>query len=148
DDAVHTLAAPHRQVSVYPVRDGRVATLFVHETRSPGAAATSEDAGLRDVYGGLGWIVPRLLEASPPHAYHDDVTQVTMPRWSRGRIVLVGDAAYCVSLLAGQGAALAMAGACVLADELAAIGDVPEALRAYEQRLAPLVAKKQRDARR
>jgi 2-polyprenyl-6-methoxyphenol hydroxylase-like FAD-dependent oxidoreductase len=44
--------------------------------------------------------------------------QIRMDTWSRGRVGLVGDAAFCVSLLAGQGSALAMTAAYVLAEEL------------------------------
>jgi len=50
--------------------------------------------------------------------YFDRVSQIRMERWSRGRVALVGDAAFCVSLVAGQGAALAMTAAYVLAGEL------------------------------
>jgi 2-polyprenyl-6-methoxyphenol hydroxylase-like FAD-dependent oxidoreductase len=40
-------------------------------------------------------------------------------RWSCGRVALVGDSAFAPSLLAGQGSALAMTAAYVLAGELA-----------------------------
>ena len=72
-----------------------------------------------------------------------------MPRWRDGRAVLLGDAAFAVSLIAGKGATLAMAGACVLADALA---DWPDAIDAafatYEARLRPWVEAAQRTARR
>jgi 2-polyprenyl-6-methoxyphenol hydroxylase-like FAD-dependent oxidoreductase len=38
--------------------------------------------------------------------------------WWSGRVTLLGDAAFCVSLLGGQGSALAMSAACILAGEL------------------------------
>ena len=57
--------------------------------------------------------------------YFDRVSQIRMPKWSQGRIALVGDAAYCVSLVAGQGSALAMTGAYVLAGELAKASGTP-----------------------
>ena len=67
-----------------------------------------------------------------------------MPTWSRGRTVLVGDAAACPSLLAGQGAALAVIEAYVLAAELARPdGDHTRAFDAYERQLASMVRKKQ-----
>ena len=70
-----------------------------------------------------------------------------MPAWSRGRIALVGDAAFCVSLLAGQGSALAMTAAYVLAGELAASQHEPEeAFRQYEERLRPFIRSKQEAA--
>ena len=51
--------------------------------------------------------------------YFDRVSQINMAKWSQGRVALFGDAAFCVSLLAGQGSALAMTAAYVFAGELA-----------------------------
>ena len=66
-----------------------------------------------------------------------------------GRTVLVGDAAYCPSLLAGEGAAFAMAGAYILAGELQrANGDHVEAFRTYEKQLRAFIEVKQRAAER
>jgi len=63
--------------------------------------------------------------------------------------VLVGDAAYCPSLLAGEGAGLALAGACLLGGELQrAGGDHLKAFRAYELCLRPLIERKQQSAQR
>jgi 2-polyprenyl-6-methoxyphenol hydroxylase-like FAD-dependent oxidoreductase len=81
--------------------------------------------------------------------YLDRVSQIEMPAWSNGRTVLVGDAASCVSLLAGEGTGLAMVHAYILAAELrAAKGDVRRACEGYEKRLRPLMATKQKAARR
>ncbi len=72
-----------------------------------------------------------------------------MPKWSQGRIALVGDAAHCVSLVAGQGSALAMTGAFVLAGELAkASGRHTEAFANYEGILRGFIDAKQRGAER
>ena len=67
-----------------------------------------------------------------------------MPRWSSGRVVLVGDAAACPSLLAGEGSSMAMTEARVLAGELALAGNDPgAAFPAYEARLRAFVETKQ-----
>ena len=72
-----------------------------------------------------------------------------MDCWSRGRVALIGDAASCVSLMAGQGSALAMTAAYVLAGELAqAQGRHDEAFRSYERLLRPFLAIKQKGAER
>lgn len=72
-----------------------------------------------------------------------------MPAWSRNRVALVGDAAYCPSLLAGEGASFAMAGAYLLAGELAASeADHTSAFLRYEWRFKPFLDRKQRSARR
>ena len=55
-----------------------------------------------------------------------------MPSWTRGRMALVGDAAACPSFLAGQGSALAMVEAYMLAAELARRGDHVEAFARYD----------------
>jgi 2-polyprenyl-6-methoxyphenol hydroxylase-like FAD-dependent oxidoreductase len=81
--------------------------------------------------------------------YFDEVAQIELPQRSAGRVVLVGDACQCVSLLAGQGASMAMAGAYILAEELAAAGsDLAAALRRYEEKVKPAIEKKQRAGRR
>ena len=72
-----------------------------------------------------------------------------MDTWSQGRVALIGDACFCPSLLAGQGSALAMTGAYVLAGELKkAGGDYHIAFRNYEQLFYPLIIRKQRAAER
>jgi 2-polyprenyl-6-methoxyphenol hydroxylase-like FAD-dependent oxidoreductase len=72
---------------------------------------------------------------------------VVAPRWSAGRIVLLGDACQCVSLLAGQGASMAMAGAYVLAEELAQADDVERALWRYQRRVQPSIVTRQASGR-
>jgi 2-polyprenyl-6-methoxyphenol hydroxylase-like FAD-dependent oxidoreductase len=73
--------------------------------------------------------------------YFDRVSQIQMDNWSHGRVGLIGDAAFCPSLLAGQGAALAMAAAYLLAGELGRRGSRPqEAFERYEDWLHPFIA--------
>ncbi|MGO8771214.1 MAG: FAD-binding protein [Mycobacterium sp.] len=69
-----------------------------------------------------GWVRPQLLEymRTAPDFYFDEMSQIKMDRWSKGRVALVGDAAYCCSPLSGQGTSVALLGAYILAGELAA----------------------------
>lgn len=105
-------------------------------------------AALRQVYDGMGWEVPEMLgylDEGP--LYFDRVSQIRMPAWSKGHVTLVGDAAACPSLLAGEGTGLAMTEAYVLAGELhAAGGDVALAFRRYEEKLSAFVAGEQKGA--
>ncbi|HEU5330807.1 MAG TPA: FAD-dependent monooxygenase, partial [Thermomicrobiales bacterium] len=98
----------------------------------------------------LGWVVPDLLAAvaAAPTLYADVVAQSVVPLWSAGRVTLAGDAAGCVSLLAGQGASLAMAEAYALAAALAEAATVPDALVRYEARVRPTVDRTQAGGRR
>jgi 2-polyprenyl-6-methoxyphenol hydroxylase-like FAD-dependent oxidoreductase len=104
---------------------------------------------LARVFGGVGWECPRILQAMQGAIgiYFDRVSQIRMNRWSTGRVAPVGDAAACVSLLAGEGTGLAMGEAYVLAGELCACGgDHRLAFARYEQRMMPLLARKQASA--
>jgi 2-polyprenyl-6-methoxyphenol hydroxylase-like FAD-dependent oxidoreductase len=69
--------------------------------------------------------------------------------WSRGRVTLVGDAAFCISLLGGQGSALAMVAAYILACELRRTnGDYASAFARYQALFGPFVLQKQDGALR
>ena len=142
------LSVPDRQFGLYAIRGGRIASFFVH--RTPDATPDDACGALHRIYGDLGWLAPATL----PHCgetcatYYDQVAQVEMLQWSKDRVTLVGDACQAVSLLAGQGASLAMLGALVLADELGKDRPVEESLAQYEARLQPVIAKKQKEARK
>ena len=137
-----------RQMGFYGLRDGRVTAFAVHRTPDP-TLPDDVRATVRDTYGGLGWVVPEALEACPPSAeiYYDQVAQIEMPGWSKGRVVLIGDACYAVSLLAGLGASLGIAGAYVLADQLARTRSIDEALVNYERLWRPVAEEKQKAGR-
>lgn len=87
-------------------------------------------------YQGGGWRIPEIMGKVPdsPDFYLDSLSQVRMDRYSKGRVVLLGDAAY-GNTLGGFGSGLAIVGAYVLAGELAAAGgDHRRAFAAYEER--------------
>ncbi|NUR02779.1 MAG: FAD-dependent oxidoreductase [Streptomyces sp.] len=138
-----------RQMGLYALRDGKVAAFAVHRSADPRRPGDARAALYRE-YGSLGWLVPRALAGCPPasQVYYDQVAQTDLPCWSRGRVVLVGDACQAVSLIAGQGASLAIAGAYVLADQLAGTRRVEDALHGYERLWRPVVRHRQRAARR
>ena len=121
------------------------------ETRRLPDTLEGQKAVLGNRYGNDRWECPAILEALDGcgELYFDRVSQIRMPNWSRGRIALVGDAAFCVSLLAGQGSALAMTSAYVLAGELAgADGRHEEAFQRYEAVLRTYIETKQAGAQR
>lgn len=137
-----------RQMGFYGLRDGSVAVFTVHRTADPTVPADTRQA-VRAAYGDLGWVAPRALAQCPEPAelYYDQVAQIELPQWSRGRVVLLGDACGAVSLLAGQGASLAMGGAYVLAKQLANASSIEAALADYQRAWQPVVTEKQQVAR-
>jgi 2-polyprenyl-6-methoxyphenol hydroxylase-like FAD-dependent oxidoreductase len=76
--------------------------------------------------------------------YFDSISRVRAPRWTKGRVALLGDAAWGVTL-GGMGVGTAVVGAYVLAGELAR-GDHQAALAAYEQRMRGYAGRWQKGA--
>jgi 2-polyprenyl-6-methoxyphenol hydroxylase-like FAD-dependent oxidoreductase len=156
DDNVYVShAVPGKQVARFALRDDRTMFLFVfsavedhlHELQGEKA----QRAIVRQEFEEVGWECPRILAALDEcqDLYFDRVSQIRMNRWWRGRVALVGDAAFCPSLLAGQGSALAMTAAYVLAGELArADGQIEPALARYQAVLGSFIARKQKAAER
>jgi 2-polyprenyl-6-methoxyphenol hydroxylase-like FAD-dependent oxidoreductase len=96
---------------------------------------------LRKTFADAGGAAPRILaRLDDAPMYFDAIGQVRAPRWSKGRVVLLGDAAFCPSPVGGGGSSLALIGAYVLAGELSRTDDVPTALGRYEQFMRPHVA--------
>src|SRR5262249_57367494 len=100
--------------------------VFGEESRPAASPSTDQErkAVLTHVFADVGWECPRILAAleGVDGTYFDRVSQIRMDCWTKGRTALVGDAAACVSLLAGEGAGLAMAEAYVLAGGLRRCG--------------------------
>lgn len=98
------------------------------------------------VFRGAGWQSERLVDEMrrAEDLYVFEALQVTTKPWSKGRIVLLGDAAHAPSFFTGMGTSLALVGAYVLAGELARHDDnVEAALDAYDTKLRPFVEETQ-----
>lgn len=147
DERVYMLhGVPGRQVARFALHHDRTLFLLLFAGEiDPGHDVAAQKAVLKEVFAPVGWEGPEILDAldACDDLYFDRVSQIRLDRWSRGRVALVGDAASCISLICGQGSAIAMTQAYVLAGELAtARGDHDEAFRRYEQLLRPYLAVK------
>lgn len=101
---------------------------------------------IAEAYAGVGWEVSTFLEKMQASRdfYFDVVSQIRIEKWSQGRVALIGDAAHCASLVAGEGSKLAMMGGYILAGELkAAQGAYQSAFDNYERAFRPLVTTEQ-----
>lgn len=137
------VSVPGRQVAFYPADDG-VAVWFLHPAEGP--VPDDPVAVLRATYPGMGPATDSALAAldDAVDLYYDDVAQVHVPQWSRGRVVLVGDACQAPSLMAGQGASMGMAGAWSLVHELGrADGDVRAGIAEYVRVMRPYAERRQ-----
>ncbi|QAU46277.1 FAD-binding domain [Bradyrhizobium guangzhouense] len=144
---------PGRMVGRFALHGDRTLLVFIFadDARRLPTTLADQKATLREIYRDARWEWPNLRQALErcDDLYFDRISQIKMDRWARGRIALIGDAAFCVSLAAGQGSALAMISAYVLAGELArAGGSYQDAFSAYETRLRSYIDAKQRGAER
>jgi 2-polyprenyl-6-methoxyphenol hydroxylase-like FAD-dependent oxidoreductase len=148
-----------QQVGRFAMYGDRTMFLFVFADQEIDRAATgdlqAQKGLLRTRFGKSGWECPHILEAldTSKEIYFDRVSQIRMNghpgSWTRDRVTLVGDAAFCVSLLAGQGSALAMVASYILAGELRRAGaDYATAFGRYQKRFEPFVLKKLKGALR
>ncbi|MBB4688339.1 FAD-dependent monooxygenase [Amycolatopsis jiangsuensis] len=137
---------PGRAAALYAVGDDDEVHAFLNFARpEPPVEAFRDPAAQRDlvteVFADAGWEVPGMLAAlrDADDLFFDGVSQIRMPRWSEGRVALVGDAAYAPSFLTGQGTSLALVGAYMLAGSLADRGHIA-GFAAYEEGTRDFVA--------
>lgn len=132
-----------RYMAVHSTVGDDIGAVFVWS--GPDARAVPPGPGrgdfLLNAYDGTTAAIDRVLQHCPrgDTFYMDALSQIDMPVWHRGRCVLVGDAAWCLTLFSGRGAAAAFAGACRLARALSAF-EPAKAFEAYERAMRPVIA--------
>ncbi|MFI1682996.1 FAD-dependent monooxygenase [Streptomyces sp. NPDC020607] len=140
-------APGRRAVEARPGHPGHqeVGLTFATDTLPPRHDRQAQHTLLERTFADVGWRTAEFLAAAR-HADDfalDTFDQIHTPRWSTGRIVLLGDSAWCASPLSGLGTALALRGAAELAAALHAAGAphdtsrTPAALTAFEQTMRP-----------
>jgi 2-polyprenyl-6-methoxyphenol hydroxylase-like FAD-dependent oxidoreductase len=137
---------PGRSAAVYGARhldDARAVFLFrsAEELDYHYRDVARQKQLLREAFAGLNpevdeWMT--YLDGDRPF-YFDSITQLRNDTWSRGRVALVGDAAYCPGPAIGGSTSLAVLGAYVLAGELAAGDDHEAAFARYQDEMRELV---------
>lgn len=143
--------APGRYVARFPMRDDRMLFFVLLRDeylkgRVP-ASHAERQAALTAALADIGWESAAILSAveQADDIYFDSISQIRMDAWGKGKVALIGDAAACPSLIAGEGAGFALAQAYVLAGELHRHeGDSEAAVAQYQAHLKAVVARKQK----
>ncbi|WP_043595976.1 FAD-dependent monooxygenase [Frigoribacterium sp. MEB024] len=143
-----------RQVHLRPDPYGttRAILAYAGDDDLAGRDRDETQARLRQRYADAGWQTQRVLDgfASSDDVYVDELTQIRMPKWRRGRVCVVGDAAWCVTPMGGGGASLALTSGYVLAASLSRVdtasgpidrAGLDAALGAFDEWMRPLVDK-------
>ncbi|SNY31351.1 FAD-dependent monooxygenase [Paractinoplanes atraurantiacus] len=146
------LAEPGRSAIAFSFTNHAPSVLFTYRTDDPDAQFERAPIdNIRAAFGPgpAGPVLEELFERyeQAPDALFDSVQQVRMPQWHRGRVVLAGDAAWCLTLYSGMGASTGMAGADLLGTMLERhADDIGTALKAWEERLRPYIQDQQTSA--
>ncbi|KAI8655300.1 FAD-binding-3 domain-containing protein [Fusarium keratoplasticum] len=104
------------------------------------------------MFKGAGWETDEILAEMmvTDDFYCERLGVVQLDAWSEGRVVLVGDAAFCPSASTGMGTTSSMVGAYVLAGEIkkhcreSGNDGIPSALKAYDEKFRPFMDQVQR----
>lgn len=138
-----------RQVHLRPDPYGTTRAILSYAGDDGLAQRDRDDAlrVLRERYADAGWQAPRVLDGfdSSDDVYIDELTQIRMPGWHRGRVCVIGDAAWCVTPMGGGGSSLALTGGYVLAAFLSQVDGpvdrdrLDEALSSFDGWMRPLV---------
>lgn len=149
DDWWNWYTAPDgRSITTRPDNVGRtrVTLSFRSDDRHDGLSADEQKRLLHERFTGAGWRTDRLLAGlrDSDDLYVEDLAQIVSPTWSAGRVVLLGDAAWCATPVSGMGTSLAVVGGYVLAGELAAHVHHRDAFAGYERILRPYVEQAQK----
>ncbi|MEU0312951.1 FAD-dependent oxidoreductase [Nocardioides sp. NPDC006273] len=137
-----------RTLAIVSTGPDQAVAFFGYRTERPmDELAHGPQVALPRAYGDMGWVAPAVLDqlTRAESVYFDTISQMVVDRWSRGRVVLLGDAAWCVTLFAGYGSSLAVAGADALGAALERHpDDMPTALREWEAQIRPEAERKQK----
>lgn len=134
-----------RSISLRPDQHGTCRAMLSIQQPPSGEQDWDVDqqkAYMRKRFADAGWQADRVLAGmeTTNDFYFDVLRQVRMDRWSKGRVILTGDAAWCATPLAGIGATLAVTGGYVLASEMKLNpSDLRSAVAAYEEAMRPMV---------
>jgi len=138
------LLEPGRSMWVFAFADHDPTIMLTYRTDDVDAEFTQSPAqrvraafGPQPLGATLGDVIDHLDTADAP--LFDSVEQVRMPRWHRGRVVLVGDSAWCVTLYAGMGVSSGLTGADLLGAMLERHDDIGTTLSEWERALRPYV---------
>jgi 2-polyprenyl-6-methoxyphenol hydroxylase-like FAD-dependent oxidoreductase len=139
------LLEPGRSMWIFPFADHAPTVLLSYRTDDVDAEfAEPAIERVRAAFGPqpTGRALGEALQAleSADEMLFDSVEQVRMDRWHDGRVVLVGDSAWCVTLYAGMGVSSGLAGADLLGTMLERHPRALElALNEWERKLRPYV---------
>lgn len=142
------LSEPHRALWIFPLEDHTPTALFTYECKDIDAQFKQPAVQtLRSAFAGMHneEVVNEVLDdlSQSKDYLFDSVMMIQMPKWVNGRIVLVGDSAWCMTLYSGMGATGGLMGSDELGKAIGAHKDLDKALAEWEKTMRPFIKKQQ-----
>ncbi|MBL8925234.1 MAG: FAD-dependent monooxygenase [Pseudonocardia sp.] len=138
------IAEEKRALWIFPFSDQPPTALFTYLPDNVDAQFRMHRGdALRHAYAGMmgdgvvRWALDQFDQAD--NYLFDSVVKVTMPRWHHNRVVLVGDAAWCLTLYSGYGATAALHGGATLGKLLTEFDDIDLSLDEWERAVRPFI---------
>lgn len=144
-------AEPNRISEFYPLQGNRASGMYLWKDNSSHHLADRESA-LSELADQFAHSHPKVkqriaaIDDEEPLLF-DSLIMIDLPKWSQGRVLLLGDAAHCLTLLSGQGAGMAMTSAYVLTQSLARL-EFSQALQDHERQMRPVITRLQQRSRK
>lgn len=140
------LVQPQKSLWIFPLADHPNTALFAYRCKDPTdqfkrTAIENLEHEYKDMPNQA--LIQEALESlkdSKDYLF-DSVNTVNMEKWSKGRVVLVGDSAWCLTLYSGMGASAAIDGGYELAEAISAHENIHVALEAWEKKMRPMIKK-------
>lgn len=137
-------------IAYHRLKNDDIGAYVFHKEKVPEQVAPEKRLDhMLQQYGGVDPTFRTILEGLKPtdHVFHDGFTQIVMPSWFKGRVALIGDAAFCPTPASGVGATMAMAAAYIIAKNLSE-SDYQKAFADYDSYMRPYIKKAQSSASR
>jgi 2-polyprenyl-6-methoxyphenol hydroxylase-like FAD-dependent oxidoreductase len=147
-DRNYNITLPRRYAGIGKYGSSGVGAFLLYQS-PPGRVIPPQERipHLLNQFSDTSWLVQDVIRSieDPSTIFYDDMLQIVMPQWSKGRICLLGDAAHTLTLMSGRGAGMAILGAYALAKELSQ-HDYMTAFANYENHLRASIDALQKDA--
>lgn len=144
-NATVVMSETDRAMGIFPFSDRQPAVRFAYRTKNVNAQVGRppiqilREVFAKDIHKPVVAQALDALERSNIYLF-DSVHQVHMDSWRKGRVILLGDSAWCLTLYSGMGTSAALHAGVVLGESMERHPDsMEDALAAWERKLRPFI---------
>lgn len=137
-DSVIQTTAPGQFLSIFDDKDKTLCVAFSMAKHGEWDEESTRIERFKTTFKDSTWLIPQILEnVKASDMLPSDIATISMKKWYKGRVVLLGDAAHALEPFAGLGATMSMEDAYVLAAQLSQVSEshtIEDTLAIYEKK--------------